>query len=419
MSIAWIFSRLKEQPTIFSGTTPRTANYPCPPYNPITSTAWYSKVLTTYKIYSGDGSTSYEFDDGFDYTSNWTEAENLSYPEDDYIPLLPRRGSLGPINPDFPDVPISYTGSTILTSHEYWLPVGKDLLLYYFYRKRQTAFQFTTSQSFVRCDDPSTNDNNEARQGGSTVTEAPIEVVSVNEHCLLVGKSSIKQLSAPTAFRDYLNARVATYSMVGASGYVNLELYFYFNGQSAFDGNIPYTGFRWQVTPAAITPPPDYSLWNQKRKQGFSVTEPFPGADLSNASQSTSTGYFITTAGGYESLVGDTSIDYDEVNSRAPNASNLNEENGFLSGDSWETIFDNSTELMFEASLGSKKYRASSVKMSQKARPQDSLSYTTPEGFVITTDWTPRIVIGHDWANSKHCRSQLRLLGFTDSNLSL
>lgn len=416
MSIAWRFSRIKEQPTIFSGTTPRFWVYACPPYDTRASSAWYSKLFNTYRIYSGDGSIFYEFDDGFDYSSNWTQANDLPDPGNFDHKTPPSRGSLGPINPNFPDVPQSNTGSTITTSHEYWLPVGKNLLIYYFYKKRQTAFQFTTTQNWYTCEDPSTPDVSEAATFTATVTESPTEVVSVNEHCLLVGENSIKQLNAPTAFRDYLNARTSSFTMIPATGYVNPEVGNSWNGQTA--GPVYYQGFQWQETPAQVTPPPDYSLWNQKRKEKFGVVEPFPGSNLSSSSNLFSTGYFISTAGGYRSIVGDANTDYDKIYERTPNTFNVNDSTGFGSGDSWESIFDNSTQLKFSGNFNGKKVITSSVVIAQAERPQDSLSYTTPEGFQVVANWTPQIVIGYDWANTQFCRAQLAKLGFTASDLT-
>jgi hypothetical protein len=416
MSIAWFFSRaVKEQPTIFLEAAQKVELDPCTGLNRIYESS-YTKRYSINRVYSGDGSAFYEYDEGFDYTSYWTPAEPFEAPtfnDSDgntvtYQPFLPTRNTLQAYNPAFPGL-IRFAdgeGSPQRTTHHYAFPVGKDLLLYYFYRKRQTAFQFSTSQGFYICNygagEPGFGDNGILLRDRIFTVEAPFEVVSVDEHCLLVGKNFVKQIDTPTAFRDYLNARVESYTMITVD---------------IFSGSTPLTVFQWQINPPEITPSPGYSLWNATRREKFAVTPPLPGSLLSSLGTFGS-GYFITTGGGYRSIVGSTDVDYDAIAAKAPTAFNLNDATGFLSGNSWEAIFDNSTELKFGAQLGTKKVKASSVRMAQSGRPQDSLTYIFPEGTTSTVNWVLKPIIGYDWANKRHCVSQLKALGFSDSDLT-
>lgn len=386
MSIAWVFTRQKEG--LF---------YPQTSY-----TRFYTLKSFAYNvILSGSGAVKYEYETGYDHRDLWTQ---------------PGSGTTPPPKTEEPAPTVSSPRRIVLSMYpsilqgqpesrgirfKIAIPVSEGVLLYYDYRKTETAYLFAAMQTWTYTTYPYEDTD-------LYDVQAPFVETDIVEECLLISSDSIKSIPVPDQFRERLLKYYPTYEITFPSVLLTPNSSFgTYDRVNGSNNNQTITSYLWTEIPA------EKSLddFTPEETERYSITDPlgpstFPGSDFVD----------IRTGNYYAILVADQNTDYDKIKSKAPVVTNVNDSTGFGSGETWEEIYDNATTL--KHACPSKAAKPNPINMSQQriTRPSDPLVYSNQFGN-FTIPWTLKVFLCYDWANAKYCKEQLVKLGFTLSSL--
>lgn len=396
VSLAWIFSRLKEQPLYFADTT--GVNGPCG--TPVSYSATQTLVQKTQKkIQSGDGAVEYMFDYGIDRSQRLSRV-GLG---NDLTAQLPSGYARCPTGTLLYGPIAGGSDFSRSVGWEVWFPVGPGLLLYSLQSKQYDVIQRYGIERWTNCVSSSVAEN-------IFSVDAPTLFEDTKNVCLLVGQSDIKELTPPSGLLALLETTQASWSINQTTTTItpssSSQVDFFYEG-SYVSSPITIPAYEWVEAPALTS---IQTLFNN-RTQKYSIAGTLPSAVNGGSN-------YVVTPGAYKNFA-TSATNYNAALAKAPTATNVNDASGFGAGANWNSVYDTATE--FKHLINQQPNRTNKLRMSANklGRPVDDLTYVAPEGFSLTASWATSVALGYDWQNARYCREQLLALGFSSLDLKL